>query len=162
MGNRIQPYSESTESLMKRFFNSLGEKDQRRYAAIEAQKLGYGGISYVAELLGCSRTIIHEGLTELEGLTAESGYERRQRQRGGGRKGYQESKQGLDEAFLQIVENHTAGDPMAAEVKWTNMSQREIQQQLNEEHQMAVSETVIRKLLHKHGFRRRQAQKNAA
>jgi hypothetical protein len=162
MSNRIQAYPEPTEMLMKRFYNTLGEKDQRRYAAIEAQKLGYGGVSYVAELLGCSRTIVHEGLTELEALTDESAHEGRQRQAGGGRKGYQETKAGIDEAFLQVVENHTAGDPMEAGVKWTNLSHRDIQQQLNEQHQMSVSETVIRKLLHKHGFRRRKAQKNAA
>lgn len=162
MSNRIQPYSETTEQLIKRFFNTLGEKERRRYAAIEAQKLGYGGVSYVAELLGCSRTIIHERLRELGALTAESSPEARQRQVGGGRKGYEVTKAGIDEAFLQVIENHTAGDPMEEGVKWTNLSQGEIQQQLSQQHQISVSETVVRKLLHKHGFRRRMAQKNVA
>lgn len=40
-------YSNSIESEMKKFYKSLSEKDKRRYAAIEAQKLGWGGISYV-------------------------------------------------------------------------------------------------------------------
>jgi hypothetical protein len=29
---------------MVKIYNSLGEKDKRRYAAIEAKKLGHGGI----------------------------------------------------------------------------------------------------------------------
>ena len=44
-------YSNSIESEMKKFYKSLSEKDKRRYAAIEAQKLGWGGISYVMQ--GC-------------------------------------------------------------------------------------------------------------
>ncbi len=35
---------------MKKLYNSLSEKDRRRYAAIEALKLGWGGISYISEL----------------------------------------------------------------------------------------------------------------
>jgi len=37
----MTPYPAVTEQLMKRFFNTLAEKDKRRYAAIEAQKLGH-------------------------------------------------------------------------------------------------------------------------
>ena len=38
-------YSNSIESEMKKFYKSLSEKDKRRYAAIEAHKLGWGGIA---------------------------------------------------------------------------------------------------------------------
>jgi len=30
--------------MMKRFFPWLSEKDRRRYAAVEAAKLGHGGV----------------------------------------------------------------------------------------------------------------------
>ncbi len=40
-------YSEETEKHMKAFFDSLNEKDRRRYAAIEAIKLGHGGQKYI-------------------------------------------------------------------------------------------------------------------
>ena len=53
---------------MQRFFRTLSEKDQRRYAALEAQRLGHGGISYVAEILGCSTRTIHRGINELDKL----------------------------------------------------------------------------------------------
>lgn len=64
----IVPYPKEIEQSMKRFFNSLSEKDRRRYAAIEAQKLGHAGITYIAKLLGCSRSTIHAGLNELDVL----------------------------------------------------------------------------------------------
>jgi hypothetical protein len=40
-------YSEEIESEMLKFYQSLNEKDKRRYAAIEAKKLGHGGIKYM-------------------------------------------------------------------------------------------------------------------
>ena len=46
-------YSEEHEQEMIRLYGSLSEKDRRRYAAIEAKKLGHGGISYVSYLFGC-------------------------------------------------------------------------------------------------------------
>jgi hypothetical protein len=60
------PYAADSESYMKLFYDSLNEKDKRHYAALEAQKLCYGGISYISELLGCARTTIHDGLEELK------------------------------------------------------------------------------------------------
>lgn len=54
------------EMLMLKFYQNLSEKDKRHYAAIEAHKLGHGAISYLAELFGCSRQTIHEGLCELK------------------------------------------------------------------------------------------------
>jgi hypothetical protein len=36
-------YTEGLERLMRRLFGSLKESDRRRYAAIEAAKLGHGG-----------------------------------------------------------------------------------------------------------------------
>jgi predicted ArsR family transcriptional regulator len=51
---------------MKRLFDSLRENDQRRYAAVEATKLGHGGIEYIARVLRCNPKTIRRGLTELE------------------------------------------------------------------------------------------------
>jgi len=51
---------------MKRFFDWLSEKDRRRYAAIEAAKLGHGGVEYVAGVLQCDPKTVREGLNELE------------------------------------------------------------------------------------------------
>jgi hypothetical protein len=60
-------YSPDVERLMKRLFGSLKESDRRRYAAIEATKLGHGGTEYIATLLGCDPKTIRQGLSELQG-----------------------------------------------------------------------------------------------
>ncbi len=53
---------------MKTLYSSLREKDQRRYAAVEAAKLEHGGIEYISTLLGCDPKTIHQGLVDLEQL----------------------------------------------------------------------------------------------
>lgn len=50
---------------MKRLFATLSEKDRRRYAAIEAVKLG-GGIGAISSLFDMDAKTVRQGLTELE------------------------------------------------------------------------------------------------
>ena len=62
----MNAYSPEVERKMKWLFDSLRENDQRRYAAVEATKLGHGGIEYVARVLKCDPKTIRRGLVELE------------------------------------------------------------------------------------------------
>lgn len=62
----MEAYPVDVEAKMKRFFGWLSEKDRRRYAAVEAAKLGHGGVEYVARILGCDPKTIRQGLAELE------------------------------------------------------------------------------------------------
>jgi len=64
----MDAYSVEFETKMKRFFRWLSEKDRRRYAAVEAAKLGHGGVEYIARVLGCDPKTIRQGLDELEQL----------------------------------------------------------------------------------------------
>jgi hypothetical protein len=59
-------YSVDVERSMQQVFHCLGERDRRLYAAVEARKLGHGGIGYIAQLLGCDRKTIRRGLQELD------------------------------------------------------------------------------------------------
>lgn len=59
-------YEADVKGKMKRFFSWLSEKDRRRYAAVEAAKLGHGGIEYIAQVLECDPKTIRQGLRELE------------------------------------------------------------------------------------------------
>jgi hypothetical protein len=61
----VQSYSVAIERAMKRFFDSLSEKDRRRYAAVEVAKLGHGGVEYVARVLGCDAKTIRQGQEDL-------------------------------------------------------------------------------------------------
>jgi hypothetical protein len=62
----IEPYSPETERRMKTLYQSLNERDRRRYAAIEADKLGYGGQAYISQLLGCDHKTLQRGLDDLD------------------------------------------------------------------------------------------------
>jgi hypothetical protein len=150
-------YSPEIEEQMEAFYQSLSEKDRRRYAAIEACKLGRGGLSYMARVLRCGRHTIAQGVQELAAPAAlqRAGI----RRTGGGRKRSQEIIPGLDEAFLQVLEHHTAGSPMNAAVKWTNLTQPELVDYLATEHGITISVTVVKQLLRDHSFVRRKAQK---
>ena len=144
---------------MKKYFATLSEKDRRRYAAIEALKLGHGGQSYIAELLGCSEKTVNRGLVDLEELPQQPQYEPPLRKPGGGRNRYDETYPTLDAQFLAVLKEHTAGDPMNDRVIWTDLTPQEIAGLLDKHHQVRVSKTVVRKLLKKHQYRRRKAQK---
>ena len=75
----------ATEKNLQDFFGTLSEKEQRRFAAVEARQLGHGGIQYVAEVLKCSRRTIERGLAELDELPNDPA-EGRVRRPGAGRK----------------------------------------------------------------------------
>lgn len=155
----MQPYPAPIEAQMQRYYQSLSEKDCRRYAAIEAVKLGYGGQAYIRRLFGCHHETLALGLAELEDETAlESD---RIRQVGGGRKSAFETIEGLDEAFLRVLKRHTAGSPMDEMLKWTNLKRHEIAALLKQEG-IDVSVTVVDQLLEKHNFRKRKAVKTLA
>ena len=65
------PYNPSIEQRMKQFYDTLSEKDKRRYAGVEAMKFGRGGVAYVTKILGCSRKTVFKGLRELNSLSPE-------------------------------------------------------------------------------------------
>jgi len=155
----MQPYPSEIEQAMKKYYATLSEKDRRRYAAVEALKLGHGGQSYLAELLGCSEKTVSRGLDELDELPERPAYEPLLRKPGGGRNRYDEAHPDLDRQFLEVLKEHTAGDPLDERVVWTDLTPQEIATLLAKHHQVRVSKSVVRKLLKKHQYRRRQAQK---
>ena len=153
----LKPYSDEHEQQMRAFYTSLSEKDKRRYAALEARKLPYGGISYLCRVLECDPKTIGRGLAELDGLEEASPGDRI-RKAGGGRKRALETIEEIDEVFLMILENYTAGDPMQEEVRWTNLTYQEIIDHMSAEG-ITISKPVVKQLLKKHGYVKRKAQK---
>lgn len=59
-------YNENVEFSMRMFFETLNEKDRRRYAAIETLKLGDGGQQYICKILGCDPATIRRGMHEIQ------------------------------------------------------------------------------------------------
>jgi hypothetical protein len=64
----------------------------------------------------------------------------------------------IDEIFLSILKEHTAGSPMDEKVKWTNLSYVDISKRFKERG-LDVSEFIVKQLLKKHGYSERQMRK---
>lgn len=78
----MKGYAVPVERHMVRLYESLSEKDRRRYAAVEAEKLGHGGIKYISVLFRCDPHTIHHGADDLERLPTDEA-EGRVRKKGG-------------------------------------------------------------------------------
>lgn len=76
------PYDAPIERAMKDYFETLSEKDRRRYAGVEALKLGHGGIKYVAGLFGIRRQTIRKGMKEVANMSAAEKENKRIRKKG--------------------------------------------------------------------------------
>jgi hypothetical protein len=118
------------EKQMQSYYESLSEKDRRRYAAVEAKKLGYGGIRYISKLFGCNYRTIVKGIEELSEQSLISSL--RIRRSSGGRKKALSTIPGINEAFLVVVDSHTAGSPVHEYIKWTNLTCQQISDLLAE------------------------------
>ncbi len=79
-------YSSEIELRMINFFDSLGEKDRRRYAAVEATKLGHGGITYISQLFDCDTKTIQQGKSELENPPTQEDLKRQRKKTAAARK----------------------------------------------------------------------------
>ena len=65
-------YEPHIEAKKKGFRQSLSEKDRRRFATLEAARLGHGGTEYIASVLGCSTKTIARGEDELDQLPCDA------------------------------------------------------------------------------------------
>lgn len=155
-------FSPAIEGVMRRYHAVLNEKDRRLYAGLEALKIGRGGRSYIAKVLGCSRNTVSKGAREVSELTGREVNEiirdapsdptpkPRIRKAGGGRPTYEQTWGAkLDAALLEVLREHTAGDPMDETVRWPDLSLKRIKAALKKDHGIAISTFVIRKLLKK-------------
>jgi hypothetical protein len=142
---------------MKYVYEHLSEKDRRLYAAVEAQKLPRGGQSYLAQLFDCTPKTLRRGLAELqqpERLPAPE----RIRHVGGGRPRRLEMQPDLDPAFMKVLHDYTAGDPMKVDLRWTNLTPAQISTQL-EQTGVEASAYIVKQLLADHEYVKRKAQK---
>ena len=80
--NQLEP---AVEESMRNLYETLSEKDRRRFVAFQAKQLGHGSMVYLSGVLGCSRRTIERGLVELNKLPVEPA-PGRIRRAGGGRK----------------------------------------------------------------------------
>jgi predicted GNAT family acetyltransferase len=83
------------------------------------------------------------------------------RGKGAGRRSAIETIENIDEVFLKVIDDYIAGDPMNGKIRWTNLSHKKIAERMKTAG-INISVTVVKKLLKKHGFKKRKAFKNKA
>jgi hypothetical protein len=160
--NKFAGYEAMHEEAMRLYYSSLPEDHRRRYAAIEALKIGYGGVAYVARVLGMSRRTVHTGMRELEQMRNDDpqdpqcpgGDAKRVRRPGGGRPPITEREPLLESALHEILDVHGAGSPTDENVRWTDLKPLQLAQRLFEDG-IEVSRNTAAALLDRLGFRRR-------
>ena len=159
-------YGQEHEETMRLYFRSLPEDHRRRYAGIEALKIGLGGIAYIARVLGMSRRTIYAGIRELESMGEDgggsprrpSGHANRVRRPGGGRPKAVQRQAGLAEAFEDILEAHSAGSPTDPDIRWTDLKPMQLADELAQSG-YEIGRNTAAKLLDQAGYRRRSLRK---
>jgi transposase len=127
----------------------MDERMRRRWAAAEAQSLGRGGITLVAEATGLSRTTIHSGLAELQSGPGDA-EPARLRRPGAGRPRLSQHDPQLLRALEALLESSTRGDPQSP-LLWTCKSTRNLAADLvRQGHQ--ISHDSVSRLLDELGY----------
>jgi transposase len=126
----------------------LTERSRRVWAASEAVALGHGGIGFVEEATGISRSTISRGIRELD--TGETLPPARTRRPGGGRKRAVEKDDRLSTDLDTLVEPTASGDPDSP-LRWTSKSVRHLATELQAMGH-AASYRLVANLLHTAGY----------
>lgn len=149
---------ENTEvKLRKRIENllpHLNERQKRIYLSIEAESIGYGGVSLVSRLSKVSRPTIILGKKELEQKPLELP---RSRKEGGGRKALHLKAPGILFELENLIEPLTRGDPMSP-LRWTIKSTRNLSEEINKKG-FKISHMVVSQMLKQLGYSLQSNQK---
>lgn len=123
----------------------LDERTRRLVAAAEAQAMGFGGVTAVAQASGLSRGTVIRGMTELKTAPKPSRGQRIRR-KGAGRKRTVDRDATLKRDLEALVEPVTRGDPESP-LRWTCKSVRQLASELNRAGDR-TSHRMVAELLH--------------
>jgi len=122
---------ETDEIIKKRIeavLPHLNEAQSRIFLGAEAQSIGWGGKSKIAELASVTRRTVAKGADELL-IKDKALNKNRIRKEGGGRKKLTVNQPEIIQAIEDIVSPHTMGDPMNPLI-WSSKSSRKISSEL--------------------------------
>ena len=123
---------------------SFTERTKRRWCAVEARQLGWGGITLVQQATGMSRMTIQKGIKELDLPVALTPLQ--SRLEGGGRKNLTVHHPDLPNALESLIDPVMRGDPESP-LRWTCKSTRLLANELNRQG-YEISPSAVRFLLH--------------
>jgi hypothetical protein len=122
----------------------MTERLRRQWAACEADTLGRGGVSLVAQATGLSRTTIWAGRRELQqrrDRPAETLNPERIRAPGAGRPLVEDNDPAIRTALQELVEATTRGEPQSP-LRWTTKSTRHLAEELRRQGHALSHQTV--------------------
>ena len=123
----------------------LDERTRRLVAAAEAQAIGFGGVTAVAQASRLSRGTIIRGLAELQ-TASKPARGQRIRRKGAGRKRTMDQDATLKRDLESLVEPVTRGDPESP-LRWTCKSVRQLAAQLKRRGHK-TSHRMVAEILH--------------
>lgn len=136
------------EGLVRKFevlARVLDERTRRLVAAAEAEAIGFGGVTAVAQASGLSRGTVIRGMAEIK-LTPNPARGQRIRRKGAGRKRTVDQDATLKRDLEALVEPVTRGDPESP-LRWTCKSVRQLATELKRTGHH-TSHRMVAELLH--------------
>jgi hypothetical protein len=136
------------EALARKFeilAGVLDERTRRLVAAAEAQAIGFGGVTAVAQASGLSRGTVIRGIAELQTVSKPT-RDQRIRRKGAGRKRTVDRDLTLRRDLEGLVEPVTRGDPESP-LRWTCKSVRQLAAELQRMGHR-TSHRMVAELLH--------------
>jgi len=134
-------FEEAVNKKYRVLLPELTEQGRRLFAGVEANTVGWGGISAVARATGLSRTTVARGIRDAE--NPKRLIPGRIRKEGGGRKRRTETDPTLKKDLEALIEPYTRGDPESP-LRWTSKSVRKLAAELTKQghqtsHRMVAS-----------------------
>ncbi len=136
----------------------LDEHQRRLICGSLAKGYGYGGAKYIASLSKIDQRTVSAGISELESQGFSKAIDKaRVRKKGGGRKSTVVNEPKLLSTVTEIIEGSTYGDPERI-LLWTNLSLRNISEELKKR-SIIAGKDVVSRALGQLGYSKRTNQK---
>ena len=139
----------SLNEKIEKMLSFLNEKQQRIFLFLEAEAIGFGGVTAVSKASGVSRPTIISGGKNLNEKTADLP-KYRIRKEGGGRKREDKKQPEILLELEKLLDPVTRGDPMSP-LRWTCKSTRQLSEALKKSN-INISHVSIANLLKQLGY----------
>lgn len=159
---------ESVKNRINCMSQLVPENIKRVYLALEAESLGYGGLTKISKLTGVSITTLRVGVKELKDGTVDTLIKNRSasdssvnfkvRSKGGGRLSISSKYTDIKEALEKLVAASTFGSPTQP-LLWTTKSLRNLESELQSQG-YCISYRTVGTLLKELGYSLQLNQKN--
>jgi transposase len=137
------------EQKIAKMLSYLNEKQQRIFLFLEAEAIGFGGITAISNASGISRPTIIQGGKNLSEETVGLATDRI-RKEGGGRKREDEKQPEILVELEKLLDPVTRGDPMSP-LRWTCKSTRQLSEALKKRN-INISHVSIATILKNMGY----------